>query len=116
MKVKILVPVIIFFLLAFNPFISFANTFSDGIKAVIKPDHKDAVKIFRISALKGDKYSQHSLGLMLYKGLGVKQDYKEAFKWLNLAAKQGHSQAKLDLAIMIFHKKGLPNNYIDEYN
>ena len=104
-----------FLLLATNSFISFANTFSDGIKAVIKPDYKEAVTIFRISALKGDKYSQHSLGLMLYKGLGIKRDYKEAFKWLNLAAKQGHSQAKLDLAIMIFHKKGLPEKYIDEY-
>jgi TPR repeat protein len=114
LKIRILVSVFVF-LLATNPFISFANTFSDGIKAFIKPDHKDAVKKFRISALKGDKNSQHSLGLMLYKGFGVKQDYKGAFKWLNLAAKQGHSQAKLDLAIMIFHKKGLPNNYIDEY-
>ena len=115
MKIKILVLVVVFCLLATSPFISFADTFSHGIKAVIKPDHKDAVRIFRKSAIEGDKNSQHSLGLMLYKGLGVKRDYKKAFKWLNLAAKQGHSQAKLDLAIMIFHKKGLPENYIDEY-
>ena len=115
MKIKILVLVVVFCLLATSPFISFVDTFIDGIKAVIKPDHKDAVRIFRESAIEGDKNSQHSLGLMLYKGLGVKRDYKEAFKWLNLAAKQGHSQAKLDLAIMIFHKKGLPENYIDEY-
>jgi TPR repeat protein len=107
--------VITLFVLVSSPFISFANNFSDGIKAGIKENHKEAVRIFRISAIKGDKNSQHSLGLLLYKGIGVKQDYQEAFKWLKLAAKQGHSQAKLDLAIMIFHKVGLPDNYINPF-
>jgi uncharacterized protein len=73
-------------------------------------NYKEAVKIFRVAAEQGDKFSQHCLGVMLYKGQGAKQNYTESFKWLNLAAKQGLLQAKLDLSIMIYHKQGPPNN------
>ena len=55
-----------------NPLFSFADNFTDGVNAAITPDNKEAAGIFRISAEEGDKNSQHSLGVMLYKGLGVK--------------------------------------------
>jgi uncharacterized protein len=99
-----------------NPLIAFASNYSDGMNAMKNGDHEEAVKLFRVAAENGDKFSQHCLGVMLYKGRGIKENYTEGFKWLNLAAKQGFSQAKLDLAIMKFHKKGTPNNYIDENN
>ena len=98
-----------------NPLIAFASNYSDGMIAMKNGDHEEAVKLFRVAAENGDKFSQHCLGVILYQGQGVKQNYTEAFKWLNLAAKQGFSQAKLDLAIMKYHKIGTPNNYIDEY-
>ena len=98
-----------------NPLIAFASNYSDGMNAMKNGNHEEAVKLFRVAAENGDKFSQHCLGVMLYKGQGVKKNYTEGFKWLNLAAKQGFSQAKLHLAIMKYHKIGTPNNSIDEY-
>ena len=102
-----LVLVISFCVLVNIPLFSFADNFSDGVIATITPDNQEVARIFRLSAEEGDRNSQHSLGVMLYKGLGVKKNYGEAFKWLTLAAGQGHSQAKLDLSIMVYHKKGI---------
>jgi uncharacterized protein len=99
-----------------SPIVTFASSYSDGMNAMKNKNHEKAVRLFRIAAENGDKFSQHCLGVMLYKGQGVKQNYTEAFKWLDLAAKQGFSQAKLDLAVIKYHKQGTPNNYIDEYN
>jgi TPR repeat protein len=96
-----------------SPLITYASDYNDGMNAMKKGNHEEAVKFFRIAAEKGDSRAQHCLGVMLNKGQGVKQNYEESFKWLNLAAKQGFSQAKLDLSIFIYHKKGLPENYID---
>jgi hypothetical protein len=99
-----------------NPRIAFAGNYSDGIKAMKNGNHVEAVKLFRVAAENGDKYSQHCLGVILYQGRWVTENYTEGLKWLNLAAKQGFSQAILDLVIMKYHKKGTPNNYINEYN
>ena len=103
------------FLFLSSTLFSSADNFSDGFNAAINIDNGEAARIFRVSAEKGDRNSQHILGVMLYKGLGVRQNYREAFKWLSLAADQGHSQAKLDLSIMIYHNKGIPKNHIDKY-
>ena len=106
----------VLFIYLINPLIAFASNYSDAVNAMENENHEEAVKFFRIAAESGDKFSQHCLGVLLYKGQGVKQNYTEALKWLTLAGKQGLSQAKLDLAIMEYHKKGILNNYIDEYN
>jgi TPR repeat protein len=103
--------IVVVFTLITTPFITFAETFSSGIKSSIIPNYKEAARIFKISAEKGDRNSQHYLGVILYKGIGVKQSYEEAFRWLTLAANQGHSQAKLDLAVLKYHKKGIPKNH-----
>jgi hypothetical protein len=95
------------------PFATFASTFNDGMNAMKNGNYNEAVKIFRLGAEKGDKFSQHCLGVMLYKGQGVKQDYQESFKWLDLAAKQGLSQAEFDLGILIYHKIGVLENNKD---
>jgi uncharacterized protein len=92
------------------PFVTFASTFNDGINAVKNGKYEEAVKIFRLAAEKGDKFSQHCLGVMLYNGQGIEKDYKESYKWLDLAAKQGLSQAEFDLGILIYHKKGVAEN------
>ena len=99
-----------------SPLVTFASNYSDGMIAMENENYEKAVRLFRVAAENGDKFSQHCLGVILYQGQWVKQNYTEAFKWLNLAAKQGFSQAKLDLAIMKYHKKGTPNNYIDGNN
>ena len=108
-------PRLVFYFLLFVfliiPFVTFASTFNDGLNAVKNGNYEKAVKIFRLAAEKGDKFSQHCLGVMLYKGQGVKQDYQESFKWLDLAARQGLTQAEFDLGILIYHKKGIPENH-----
>jgi uncharacterized protein len=101
----------ILFVFFIIPFVTFASTFNDGLNAVKNGNYEKAVKIFRLAAEKGDKFSQHCLGVMLYNGQGIKKDYKESFKWLDLAAKQGLSQAEFDLGILIYHKKGVPKKY-----
>ena len=85
---------VLFFVLCIfliNPPIIFASNYSDGMNAMKNGNHEEAVKLFRVAAENGDNFSQHCLGVMLYKGQGVKKNYREAFKWLNLAAKQGFS-------------------------
>ena len=98
-----------------NPFVSFATDFSHAQTAKISGNYEEAADMFKVAAEQGDKFSQHCLGVMLYKGLGVPQNHEKAFKWLNMAAKQGLSQAKLDLEILIYHKKGVPKNYKHKY-
>jgi TPR repeat protein len=114
--VKKLVLFLVLCLFLINPLIAFANNYSDGMIAMDNGNYEEAVKLFRVAAENGDKFSQHCLGVMLYKGKGVKKNYTEGFIWLDLAAKQGFSQAILDLSIMKYHQIGTPNNHIDEYN
>ena len=108
---KVLVLFITFCAFLSNPFVSFATDFSHAQTAKINGNYEEAVKMFKVAAEKGDRFSQHCLGGLFYKGLGVPQSHEEAFKWLNMAAKQGLPQAKLDLEILIYHKKGLPKDY-----
>jgi uncharacterized protein len=92
------------------PFATFASPFNDGMNAMENGNYDEAIKNFRLGAEKGDRFSQHCLGVMLYKGQGVKKDYKESYKWLDLASKQRLSQAEFDLGILIYQKKGVPEN------
>ena len=108
---KRLIFFIVFFIYLSSPLISYGSEFSHGLNAKNNGNYEEAVSMFKVAAKKGDKFSQHCLGVMLYKGLGVTQNHEEAFKWLNKAAKQGFSQAKLDLEILIYYKKGVPKDY-----
>jgi len=114
-RVKSLVLFFTFVAILSNPFVSFATDFSHAHTAKISGNYEEAVKIFKVAAEQGDSFSQHCLGVMLYKGIGAPQNYDEAFKWLNMAAKQGLSQAKLDLEILVYHKKGVPKDYKHKY-
>ena len=85
---------VLFFVLcvfSINPLIAFASNYSDGMNAMKNGNHEEAVKLFRVAAENGDKFSQHCLGVILYQGQGVKQNYTEGFKKLKLAAKQRFS-------------------------
>tara|TARA_B100000686_G_scaffold277490_1_gene296997 strand:+ start:116 stop:439 length:324 start_codon:yes stop_codon:yes gene_type:complete len=105
----------VFCVFSSSPLITYANDFINGTNAIKRRSYEEAATIFRAAAEKGDRHSQHCLGVMLYKGQGIKQDYNESFKWLDLAAKQGLSQAQFDLGILIYLKKGVRENYVDEY-
>ena len=114
-RVKILVFFFTFGTLFNFPFVSFATDFSHAQTAKNSGNYEEAVNMFKVAAEQGDRFSQHCLGVMLYKGLGVPQNHEKAFKWLNMAAKQGLSQAKLDLEILVYHKKGVPKDYKHKY-
>lgn len=52
-------------------------------------DYWQAHEFFKSAAREGHKQSQHYLGLMYYKGLGVEKDNIEAYKWFDLASSNG---------------------------
>jgi len=61
-------------------------------------DYQTALKLWRISAEKGDPNAQYHLGKMYQLGQGVEQSDSVAKAWYRLAAASGHNvaQAKLD--------------------
>ena len=56
----------------------------------VLPDHKEAIKWYRLSAEQGVSGAQSNLGLMYEKGQVVEQDYLEAHKWFNIAGINGN--------------------------
>jgi TPR repeat protein len=59
----------------------------------VTKNYPEAARLFRQSAIKGDKYGQTSLGSMYLNGHGVDKDVKEAVKWFRLAAASGDVNA-----------------------
>ena len=61
-------------------------------------DYATALKLWRVSAEKGDPNAQYHLGRMYQLGQGVTQSDSVAKAWYRLAAAGGHNvaQAKLD--------------------
>ena len=51
----------------------------------VAQDYKEAVKLFRVAAAKGDALAQGKLGNMYLDGHGVPQDNVRAYMWMNLA-------------------------------
>jgi TPR repeat protein len=63
----------------------------------------EAMQWFRMSASKGNHYSEHSLGVF-YQNDGM---VEEAFKWYERAAKSGISPAMLELGKMYYEGTGV---------
>lgn len=55
--------------------------FEEGKAAFMARDFTTALKEFKPLADKGDKQSQHIMGMMYDEGQGVKQDYAAAAEW-----------------------------------
>lgn len=60
-----------------------------ALKAYRRGDHGDALRHFERAAYYADKYSQHSLSLMHWHGVGVPADRVQAYVWADLAAERG---------------------------
>ena len=56
------------------------------------------VRLIQISAVRGQKKAQRSLGIMYVKGVGVVRDLVRAEKWLLAAAEQGDGEAMYALS------------------
>lgn len=60
-----------------------------GHKAYLRQDYGAAISQFERAAYYADKFSQHSLSLMYWHGVGVTPDPVQAYIWADLAAERG---------------------------
>ena len=60
----------------------------------VKSVRKKRSNYFYKSAEIGFENAQHSVGQMLYEGVGTQKNRGEAINWLRLAAQQGHKEAE----------------------
>ena len=77
-------------------------------------DGKEAVKLLRLAAEKGNAEAQIMLGKIysnaFYGLIGVPRDAKEGTKWYRLAAEQGHIKAQFLLGSSYEFGNGVPEN------
>jgi TPR repeat protein len=59
--------------------------------------------------------SQHEIGIMYFKGIGVQQNFSFASYWFRKSANQGYYKAQHDLAIMLNEGRGIPQNNGEAY-
>ena len=76
-----------------------------------KPDYKNALRLFNLSADNGYVVAQQKLGLMYEKGPGVSRDSKIAFSWYSKAAVQGYAPAQIEVGRMLVSGRGVKRNY-----
>ncbi|HEX4415736.1 MAG TPA: protein kinase [Lacipirellulaceae bacterium] len=69
---------------------------------------REAVRLLRTSAEKGDRDSQDRLGGLYLNGKGVDKDYSEALKWLRRAADQGNKISQNSVGLMYDQGRGVP--------
>lgn len=62
----------------------------NGLKSFVSGHYDEAAKRFERAALYADKYSQHYLSLIYWRGVGVERDPVLAYIWSDLAAERGH--------------------------
>ena len=72
-----------------------------------KGNHKEAVRLYRIAAERGNSLAQYRLGTRYFLGEGVNKSAEEAFKWWKRAAEQGHLRAQNNIGIMYANGTGV---------
>ena len=72
-----------------------------------KDNHKEAVRLYRIAAERGNSLAQYRLGTRYFLGEGVDKSAEEAFKWWKRAAEQGHLRAQNNIGIMYANGTGV---------
>ena len=77
---------------------SASREYLEKVHTQIKAHHyQEAMKMLKVKAINGCKYSQSLVGLMYQKGLGCKADAKEAAHWFGMAAKNDFVDAQFQL-------------------
>jgi TPR repeat protein len=59
--------------------------------------------------------SQHEIGIMYFKGIGVQKNYSTAADWFRKSANQGYYKAQHDLALMLNEGRGISQNDTEAY-
>jgi uncharacterized protein len=80
-----------------------------------KGNYKEALKLFRKSAWRGDTLSQINLGLMYEGGKGIDQNYIQAAMWYRKAAEKGEPTAQYNLGLMYVKGLGVNQDYVQAY-
>ena len=110
MKKPLTYLIVLCFLFLFSGSV-FGDDLIDGLNAYTRQDYKEAVKLLRLSAERGNTLAQYNLGVMYTQGLGVPQDDNKAVKWYRLAAEQGHAEAQLIVGVMYSNGQGVPQDF-----
>ena len=76
-------------------------------EAYNKGNHKEAVRLYRIAAERGNSLAQYRLGTRYFLGEGVNKSHEEAFKWWNRAAEQGNPDAQNNIGRMYAEGTGV---------
>ena len=71
----------------------------NGLEALARGDHGQALTWFRLAAEGGDADAQHDLALMYRDGRGIPVDLEEAMRWHARAADSGHAGSRYALAL-----------------
>jgi TPR repeat protein len=77
--------------------------------------HREAIRLWELSAAAGNPRSQHALGA-LYSGgdatVDVTPDYQKAVEWFRRAADEGYAPAQFDLGICFATGRGVPRDML----
>ena len=84
---------------------------SQALMAYQAKNFREAMRIYRPLAEKGDAEAQYYVGRMYEKGEGVRKDEREVVKWYHRSAEGGYAAAQYRLAVgYAFGLAGLSRN------
>jgi TPR repeat protein len=69
------------------------------------------VRLFRLSADKGNSFAQNNLGFMYSKGYGVHLNHNEAVKWFSASAEQDNPNGQYNLGLAYRDGHGVKLDY-----
>jgi hypothetical protein len=73
-------------------------------------DDRQAYRLFRLSASRGNVAAQYQVGRALERGLGTRRDASEAFLWYEQAGNQGNADAQTGAGVLLKKGQGVPRD------
>jgi TPR repeat protein len=59
----------------------------------VRQDYMEALRLYRLAALQGDRMAQNNLAALYYLGQGTAEDNVRAYMWFSLAFMNGMTRA-----------------------
>ncbi len=79
-------------------------------------DYKQAVRLYKRAASRGNVEAKFAVGVMYYEGRGLPIDYSLAFRWFLSASQDGHPEAQMNLANMYNKGAGVSPNEAEAFD
>jgi uncharacterized protein len=90
---------------------SAANVLAEAVAAYDGKNYRDALRLFRPLAEKGNPEAQYYIGRMYEKGQGVSKDKAQTIYWYRKSAEGGYAKSQYRLAVgYAFGLAGLPTD------